>query len=72
VFIMDLSVCFPSVRRVRPAALIACRAGFASRLRWLPRAQGSARGSGGAGGCMIVRCQWNARLNGFSLEFQGG
>lgn len=69
-FIMDLPARFPSARRVRPTALIASRSGCASRLRWLPRVQ-----SGGVGGTdrgTIVRCHWNERLYGFSLELQVG
>ncbi|MFM2348035.1 MAG: hypothetical protein RL654_2788 [Pseudomonadota bacterium] len=68
---MDFSTRFPSARRARPAALIATRSGFASRLRWLSRIQGGAgRASTGEG--TIVRCRWNERLHGFSLALQCG
>lgn len=62
VFIMDLSVRCLSVHRVRPGALIACRAGRSSRLR----RQGRALVPAGAG--TIVHCRWNERLHGFSLQ----
>jgi len=62
---MDASIRWPRDARLRPTALIACRAGCSSRLRRQARAP-----SAGAGA--LVRCAWNERLHSVSLELQTG